>query len=165
MWSSEPVGTSLFYDAQRVAFESADFALRSSPIATVTREGGAFDLDGEDHTTTFPTFSPTDSLGLPPSSTPVQSNSFEVVVPSRMAFRLFEGIPPRAPTQDEITGPGGLLDQTALFYIKTVGQIHTNLESFVAEFIDMKFDATSPFPITIDFDAVVTFAPGRKPRH
>ena len=51
------------------------------------------------------------------------------------------------------------MDQTSAFYAQWLVQVMANLASFTIEFVDMQFDPSSDYPITIDFDAVMTFAP------
>jgi hypothetical protein len=78
-----------------------------------------------------------------------------------MEFRLFDTIPPRPPTEQEISGPGGLLERTGDFYFQYVSRIHPNLATFTAELISTTYDPTSEYPIIVDFNATCTFLPGK----
>lgn len=56
-----------------------------------------------------------------------------------------------------------LLDATTAFYTDALGGEYPNLESFEGVLVDFSFDASSNFPVEVDFDGMVTFGVGSRP--
>ena len=94
----------------------------------------------------------------PASKQPTTAPSSSIFVGTMLAYSFLDSTMPRAPTEDE---QRGLMRQTSRFFRDVLAEVYPSLESSRTELVGGLFDASSAFPLLINWNTKGVFTVGK----